>query len=101
MTSTIPHARYWVSWWSGNYADEGCTRPPFPHMISGTRDRNDDSARDEVAMVAWLRARDPDAIWALVRHHFPDAEERFCNPAPVTFAPGSRFPDLTEPYTID
>ncbi|MCP1757883.1 hypothetical protein [Bradyrhizobium elkanii] len=46
--------RHWASWWSGNYADEGCTRPPFKTWVSGTRDR--DEERDEQSLCAVVDA---------------------------------------------
>jgi hypothetical protein len=33
-------ARQWANWWSGNYADESCTNPPFKIWVSGYRDRD-------------------------------------------------------------
>ena len=84
--------RYWVSWWSGNYADEGCTAPPFQIWDSGSRDRNHNSERDDVSICAALDAPDEDAIWAAVARHYPDFEPRFCNETAPDWQPNDRSP---------
>ena len=84
--------RWWVSWWSGNYADEGCTAPPFQVWESGSRDRNDDSDRDDVSLCAVVDAADEAAIWRVVARHFPDYEPRFCNEREADWQPNDRFP---------
>lgn len=93
-------SRYWVSWYSGNYADEGCTKPPFPFFVSGYRDRNGDSDRDDCSICALFDASDEQAIWLLVRKHFPDCEERFIEPVAGDWLPNNRFPGA-ESYAID
>ena len=84
--------RYWVSWWSGYYEDEGCTKPPFQIWISGQRDR--DENRDECSLCAVIDARSEDDIWAYINKHFPDYEKRFCNIKETDYIPGNRFPDF-------
>lgn len=84
-------SRYWVSWWSGNYADEGCTKPPFKFWNSGTRDRANPD-RDECSLCAVIdQAGGVAEVLSLVRFHFPDAEQRFCEPKPDDWQPGDRF----------
>lgn len=82
--------RYWVSWWSGYYESEGCTRPPFQVWISGSRERRDDG--DEVSLCAVIDASGTAEIWPVVKRHFPDYEERFCQPSDADWQPGDRFP---------
>ena len=91
--------RYWVSWYSGNYADEGCTAPPFTYFTSGYRDRNDDSERDDCTICALIEAEDTKDIWELVEKHFPDYQERFCDECEADWIPNNRFPGATA-YTI-
>jgi hypothetical protein len=107
---------YWVSWWSGNYADEGCTAPPFKFWTSGQRDRPNhglneeqqkivaqmydedeydeflnEHARDDCSLCAVIDAESEDAVWQLVQKHFPDFSQRFCEKRAPDFTPGSRF----------
>lgn len=82
--------RYWVSWWTGYYADEGCTKPPFTVWTSGERDQRKDG-RDEVSLCAVLDAPNEVSVWAAVKHYFPDVEQRFCEIRPSDFKPGDRF----------
>jgi hypothetical protein len=83
--------RYWVSWWSGNYADEGCTKPPFKFWSSGSRYRAEDDERDECSLCAVIDAADDLDVWRLVKQHFPDCEERFCDEKELGWKPGDRF----------
>lgn len=69
--------RYWVSWWSGFYENEGCTLPPFQIWISGHRDRSD--GQTEVSICTMIDAECECEIWKVVDQHFPDYEERFCD----------------------
>ena len=87
--------RYWVGWWSGNYADEGCTKPPFKFWVSGQRERANDgpeSKRDECSLCAVIDAENELAVEKLVAAHFPDYKMRFCEARPDDFVPDSRFP---------
>lgn len=86
--------RYWVSWWSGNYASEGCTRPPFQFWCSGYRDRENDFKYDDQSLCAVIDAPDEAAIWQVIKHHYPDYEERFCEECEPDWRPGNRFPDF-------
>lgn len=88
--------RFWVSWWSGNYADEGCTRPPFKFWVSGQRvrmvDGREDDERDECSICAVIDAETEAEVWILVTRHFPDQTPRFCEVRLADWVPGSRFP---------
>jgi len=86
--------RYWVSWWSGNYVEEGCTEPPFMYWVSGQRDRGDteETERDECSICAVVDSESKDSVWELIAIHFPDYEERFCTLKPNDYVPGNRFP---------
>lgn len=82
--------RYWVSWWTGNFADEGCTEPPFQSWCSGYRDRTDD--RDQESLCAVIDAENEEQIWQAIHKYFPDYEERFCELVEKDFEPSDRFP---------
>lgn len=113
-------ARYWISWYSGYYADEGCTEPPFQVWVTGSRERRnygltaeqyahylalddsneaakylDDHSKDTATICAMVDAESEDEIWQVVTKHFPDQRYRFCelqdDPAAVT---GDRFSDF-------
>lgn len=107
--------RYWISWYSGNYADEGCTSPPFEHWVTGQRDRPqygltdeqykkfdtlrgaakdsylDKHARDDCTICAIIDAVDEDAAWKQVKTHFPDFVPRFVEIKEADWRPGQRF----------
>lgn len=88
--------RYWVSWFSGNYEDEGCTKPPFEFWVTGQRDRQGNGlsqkhARDDCSLCAVIDAESEDAVWKLVGKHFPDYEVRFLEEKNPNFQPGDRF----------
>jgi hypothetical protein len=84
--------RFWASWWSGRYADEGCTEHPFKIFVTGTRDRSD--GRDEEACVLWLTAEDELHVRSIIMPHFPDYEERFVTLVPDDWTPNNRFPGI-------
>lgn len=94
---TKPMQRYWASWWSGNYADEGCTRTPYRYFVSGMRYRND--GRDEESLCMWFEADSEDAVRAAIMPHFPDYEERFIQAVDDDWKPNDRFPGI-ELYRI-
>lgn len=83
--------RFWVSWWSGYYDDESCTKPPFQVWISGYRFVRADG-RNECALCAVIDAPSKAVLWEAVNRYFPDAKRRFCRPVAADFQPGSRFP---------
>lgn len=87
--------RYWVSWYSGNYADEGCTKPPFQFWCSGTRDRPGDTDKDDEILCAVIDAigfsPEKDIHFSL-KQHFPDYTIRFLEKKPDGWQPGDRFP---------
>jgi hypothetical protein len=84
--------RYWVSWWSGNYEDEGCTKPPFQFWVSGQRERGMDEDRDEESICAVIDSESSEDIESLIAKHFPDYEMRFCEERASDWEPGDRFP---------
>lgn len=108
--------RYWVSWYSGNYEDEGCTAPPFTFWVSGQCERpnyglseeeyatweaiedGDESdeylnthARDTCTICALIDAPSEEEIWKVVAKHFPDYEYRFCEERATDYTVGDRF----------
>jgi len=109
--------RYWVSWYSGNYSDEGCSAPPFQFWTSGYRSRPryglndelytqllkinneeerqdflDENSRDDCTICAMVDAENEDEIWRAVTKYFPDQEYRFCElQVDPTAASGDRF----------
>lgn len=110
--------RYWVSWWSGNYEDEGCTVPPFQFWVSGQKERPDygltpeeyqhycnletdeemedylnEKSRDDCSLCACIDANSEDQIWEAVARHYPDYEPRFCEEREKDYNPsiGGRF----------
>lgn len=86
--------RFWVSWWSGYYESEGCTKPPFQVWISGSRDRSHPNGGDEVSICAVIDAPSEADIWPVVEKHFPDCERRFCTECEPGWIPNNRFPDF-------
>jgi hypothetical protein len=109
--------RFWVSWWTGNYADEGCTKPPFKFWVSGQKERLkyglsekmyarylkliqkiistdnflDKHARDDCSICAVIDAESETDVWKLVSKHFPDHVQRFCEEKALDWKPGDRF----------
>jgi hypothetical protein len=82
--------RYWVSWWSGNYADEGCVAPPFQFWNSGERIR-EDSDRTDCSLCAVIDAPSEVEIRKAIKKYFPDFELRFCDLKKLDFVPSGRF----------
>jgi hypothetical protein len=83
--------RYWVSWWTGNYASEGCTAPPFQVWVSGERMRAG-SDKTDLSMCAVMDAKSERKIWKAVQKYYPDCSIRFCEKQEDDFVPGDRFP---------
>lgn len=108
--------RFWISWYSGYYADEGCTTPPFQVWISGSRGRPNDGmtdeqhahylaiedadeadeyyekhAKDTATICALVDAESEDDIWPVVAKHFPDYQQRFCEEPGAGWTPSDRF----------
>lgn len=84
--------RYWVSWYSGNWADEGCTKPPFHFWVTGYRKREnieENEGRDECSLCAVLDDKDEKSIWSLIGKHFPDFKIRFCEIKDKNYEPPS------------
>lgn len=84
--------KYWASWWSGNYEDEGCKAPPFKFWESGIRMRGDSSNRDDWSICAVIEGKDKEGVWKIVQRYFPDFKRRFCKQVEDNFHPGDRFP---------
>lgn len=109
--------RFWVSWFSGNYEDEGCTEPPFTYWTTGSTDRDnngltaeqlevasqiidedeydrymDEHSRNDCSICALIDANDEKEIWEVVSKHFPDYKFRFCEEREPNHIPGNRFP---------
>lgn len=81
--------RYWCSWWSGYYEDEGCTKPSFQIWISGNRDR--DEERDQLSICAVIDANNEEEILKAISFHFPDYEIRFIEQVADDYIPSNRF----------
>lgn len=89
-------ARFWISWWSGYHADEGCTRPPFVLRCSGIRSRADteETERNEGSYCAVIDTEGQGAearITAAIKNHFPDAEMRLIEARANDWQSGDRF----------
>ena len=85
--------RYWVGWISGNYADEGCTAPPFKFWQTGVTDHPTDPERDHLTLCAVIDAESEAEAWALVGQHFPDYQQRFISVRASDYRPSpDRFP---------
>ena len=93
--------RYWVSWWSGNYADEGCTKPPFQFWNSGERARAGNDKKTDCSLCAVIDAPIEAVVWATINKHFPDMQERFCERKKDDFRPGDRFPGFENRTSIN
>lgn len=108
--------RYWISWYSGNYEDEGCTKPPFKFWITGCSFRpnnglseenlklldeinNEDEhdefidkfGRDDCTICAVIDSESEELTWELIALHFPDYRQRFCEVRDPSYQPGDRF----------
>ncbi len=82
--------KFWASWWSGNFANEGCTEPPFHVWVSGERDRAD--GKDEWSICGHLAFPSEEALRESVAKHYPDCEWRFVKEVGDDFKPNNRFP---------
>jgi len=109
--------RYWISWYSGGYVDEGCVEePPFQYWWTGQRERPnygltperlaeyeaftdedegedylDEHSRSDGTACALVEAESVYEIWKTVGKYFPDYRERFCEECEVGHTPGDRF----------
>lgn len=94
--------RYWVSWTTGNYIDEGCTAPPFQFWLSAQSARRahlpqtwpDGEEKDDCSLCAMIDAPNEEAIWTVIAKHFPDYEQRFISERADDAKPGDRFLDF-------
>lgn len=108
--------RFWVSWYSGYYADEGCTKPPFRVWITGQAERHnygltnkkyatyckiqdedradaylDKHGKDTATICAIIDAENEEEIWPVIAKHFPDYKFRFCEERAIDWVVGDRF----------
>lgn len=108
--------RFWASWYSGYYEDEGCTKPPFEVWVTGQRERPqygltpekyaeydliedeeagwaflDEHGKNDATICAFIDAESEGALWLIVAKHFPDWKYRFCEEKEPDFRPGNRF----------
>ena len=114
--------RYWISWYSGGYSDEGCTEPPFKYWWTGSRARPkhgltaeqyiqytllktedeqfaflDKHERSTGTACAMVEAESKEEIWPVIKKYFPDYEYRFCEELESGSArPNDRFPGFDE-----
>jgi len=94
--------RYWIRFISGNYADEGCTNPPFQFWETGMRDRRSHlpqefesgNEKEDLSLCALVEAEGEKQVWEAVERYFPDYEESFCNKVGHYYRPGERFPSF-------
>jgi hypothetical protein len=86
--------RYWASWWTGYYASEGCTKPPYQIWNTGERDRESRETGDEISLCAVIDANNDQEITDSISKHFPDYEIRFIKSVGDDWIPGDRFPDF-------
>lgn len=70
--------RYWVSWWSGEFEEDGCTPPPFRLMMFCTGHRGEDDA-GQFSLCLLVESQSADDVWQMILRHYPDAELRFCD----------------------
>lgn len=101
--------KYWVSWITGNYADEGCTNPPFKYWLTGQGQRRENlpqtfpgtnDEKDDCTLCAMIHASTEDEIWVVVKKHFPDYEKRFIELRYEHQVPNDRFPGFLEEETF-
>lgn len=94
--------RFWVSWWSGNYTDEGCSNPPFQYWLSGYRHRDGETERTDLSLMAVIDAETSDQVAAALPRYFPDCELRFIEPQAADFLLAAVFQgSRTEPHWSD
>jgi len=100
--------KYWISFYSGYYSDEGCSKPPFQVWISGQLERRphlpqtfeNGNSKDDCSICALVEANDEDEIWKSVKKYFPDYEERFCKEVKDNYKPNDRFPDFQNKISL-
>lgn len=68
---------YWASWYSGNYADEGCTAPPFEFWVTGQRDRpryglTEEQYKEARRIQDACDDEDQEEYWAFLDEHSRD-----------------------------
>ncbi len=80
-------SRYWVSWWSGYYEDEGCVTPPFQIWITDQRKREWCAERTDAQICALVDADSPEEVWRAIAFYFPDYSPRFCFESDINHIP--------------
>lgn len=93
LAPSITLKKFWVSWWTKYLASDGCTQPPFQMWESGMKS-DEDGLYTISSMVALVEASEQQEIWSVIKNHFPDYEQRMCEPVADNWKPGDRFPDF-------
>ena len=88
--------RFWVSWYSTYHIKYKCTTPPFKIWESGYCDNPADEDIDLSTWCAVIEANSEQEIWQVIKNHFPDYEERFCEERNSDWEPNDRFPEFDE-----
>jgi len=84
--------RYWCSWWSGYYLDEGCSMPPFQIWLLHERARNyPDTTRTEVNIYAVIDSDLVAEIESSIQKYFPDYSELSIEEKDIDFQPDECF----------
>lgn len=80
--------RFWVSWYSKYFEEDGCSDPPIQFWISGQ------DMDDNLSFCAVIDEYHEDMIWTKLRTYFPDLIPRFREAKSLDWTPGDRFPDF-------
>lgn len=84
---------YWVSWWSECDFPDVSTMPETWHTGARCGSDGSDGWFSSYSYCSLIVAESEEAVWDLVRKHYPDYEERFCDPRPAGYEVTSdRFP---------
>jgi hypothetical protein len=86
--------KYWVSWYSSEDEEMGCTNPPFQAWLTGY------TSNDEHTLCGLFNAESEEDIWNLIEEYYPDYTERFCEIREDDFQPSDRFPNAVA-YTVE
>jgi len=96
--------RYWVTFLSGYYKDEGCSHPDFPSWIlSDIKDRrlflphltSDGHPKTDCVIAGLIDAFSEEELWIRVKKFFPDYEMQSIETKPAQWQP----PEDTHPYS--
>ena len=81
--------KYFISWFSGNYSDEGCTEPSFKVWITHKEKRRksgigwfDENGlpKEDSTIVTLIEAESEENVWKLIAKYYPDYTKRFIYP---------------------